>query len=345
MSPRTSTHVHKHVYTPRRKPNQSLTHRTTQDAAAQRARRLRRKALAAKVVAHWKSFARQGIAEARARAHADRRPPRRALARWRAGAAALRTARLRRAADAGRRRFLAESRGFAKWRAVARASAAARAASRDSARCARAHRARVLATSALRRWHEAASLAAARRGMEEAVLRAWASGRVYSGLAGLRRHALKRRLGLFLLDRGMTGRRRLLGRKGLAALEAALLRAGGERDLVAEALTGRVRVALARWVRRASVLRARKAIRAEEASFVLLCCVLFRLSLANRGMSIPSALCFWRGLMPHQIARSVGVLCIQQAKNVRHKPDLALFRFFETRRVLHRNNVKFFETF
>eukprot|EP00752_Nemacystus_decipiens_P012979 g11485.t1 len=234
-------------------------------AAAQRARRLRRKTLAARVVAHWKSFAREGIAEARARAHAAKLPQRRALARWRAGAGALRSARLGRAADAGRRRFLAESRGLARWRAVARASAASRTATRDAGRRARAHRARVLATLALRRWLEAASLAAARRGMEEAALRAWASGRVYSGLAGLRRHALKHRLGLFLVDRGLAGRRRLLGRKGLAALEAALMQARGEKDLIAEALAGRVRAALARWGRRASVLRARKAIRDEEA--------------------------------------------------------------------------------
>lgn len=258
----TSTHGEKTV-----KLLHALTHRTPQEAAAaQRVRRLRRKALAARVVAHWKSFAREGIAEARARAHAARSPPRRALARWWASATALRAVRLRRAADAGRRRFLAESRGFAKWGAVARASAASRAASRDSGRRACAHRARVLAASALRRWRETASLAAARRGMEEAALRAWASGRVYSGLAGLRRNALKHRLGLFLLDRGLAGRRRLLGRKGLAALEAALLQAGGERDLVAEALAGRVRAALARWGRRTSVLRARRAIRAEEAS-------------------------------------------------------------------------------
>lgn len=259
-------------------------------AAAQRARRLRRKALATSVVAHWKSFAREGIAKARARAHADKFPPRRALARWRAGAAALRAARLRRAADAGRRRFLAESRCLATWRAVARASAAARAATRDSGRRTRAHRARVLATAALRRWREAASLATARRGMEEAALRAWASGRVYSGLAGLRRHALKHRLGLFLLDRGMAGRRRLLGRKGLAALEAALLRAGGERDLAAEALAGRVRAALARWGRRVSVLRARRAIRAEEVKGVVVVFVFVPCFFWQRRCMSPSAL-------------------------------------------------------
>lgn len=222
--------------------------------------------MAAKVVAHWKSFAREGIAEARARAHASTAPQRRALARWRLGAAALRSARLLRAADAGRRRFLGESRGFAAWKAAARAGAAARSARRASGRVARAHRSRVLATAALHRWRGAASLAAARRGVEGAALRAWASGRLYSGLAGLRRNALKHRLGLFLLDRGESGRRRLLGRKGIAALEAALLRAAGERDVVAEAVAGRARAALARWVRRASVLRARRAVRAEEAS-------------------------------------------------------------------------------
>lgn len=268
-------------------PSHARTYQTTQEAAAQqRTRRLRRKALAARVVAHWKSFAREGIAEARARAHADNFPPRQALARWRAGAAALRSARLRRAADAGRRRFLAESRALSTWRGAARASSTARTASRESGRRTSAHRSRALAASAVRKWREAASLAAARRGMEEAALRAWASGRVYAGLAGLRRHALKHRLGLFLLDRGMIGRRRLQGRKGLAALEAALLRAGGERDLVAEALAGRVRAALARWGRRASVLRARKAVRDEEASLFCLLLLFFwsvRVSVPKMG--------------------------------------------------------------
>lgn len=250
-------------------PSQSHPIIPSQDVTAQRARRLRRKALAQKVVAHWKSFAWEGIAEARARAHASTLPQRRALVRWHRSAAALRAGRLRRAADAGRRRFLGESRGFAAWRAATRAGAAARRAGRESARAAAAHRSHALATAALRRWRGAASLAAARRGMEDAALRAWASGRLYSGLAGLRRNALKQRLGLFLLDRGASGRRRLLGRKGLAGLEAALLRAAGERDVVAEAVAGRARAALARWVRRASVLRARRAVRAEEASLLL----------------------------------------------------------------------------
>lgn len=236
-------------------------------AAQQRARRRRRKRLAEKVVARWKSFAREGIAEARARAHASTNPQRRALARWRAGAAALRSRRLLHgsAAAAGRRRFLAESRGLAAWAAAARAGAAARRAGRDAGRVALAHRSRAVATTALHRWRGAASLAAARRGMEAAALRAWASGRVYSGLAGLRRNALKHRLDVFLLDRGVVGRRRLLGLRGFAALEAAVLRAAGDRDVDAEAVAGRVRAALALWGRRASVLRARRAVRAEQA--------------------------------------------------------------------------------
>ncbi|CAM9170084.1 unnamed protein product [Scytosiphon promiscuus] len=243
-----------------------------QDIAAKRARRLRRKRLAEKVVAHWKSFAREGIAEARARAHASAAPTRRALARWRAGAAALRSSRLRRSADAGRRRFIAESRGFATWAAAARANrdrrhrlqtAAARSGKPGSLRPGRSAAA-LSAARALNVWRDFTSLRTARRGMEVAALRTWASGRLYAGLAGLRRSALKHRLDAFLIARGDAARRRLLGLRGLGALRTAVLRASGERDVAAEAVAWRARATLARWGRRVSVLRARRAILAEQ---------------------------------------------------------------------------------
>ncbi|CAM9402883.1 unnamed protein product, partial [Ectocarpus sp. 12 AP-2014] len=156
----------------RRQQQGELASAALDDAAAQqRLRRLRRKRLAEKVVAHWKDFAREGIAEARARAHASAAPRRRGLTRWRAGATALRSARHRRMADAGRRRFLAESRGFAAWLAAMRAARDRR--RREEARAAAAAVAaaaaeRVLtkmARSSLHRW---AAWAAGRRARRDA---------------------------------------------------------------------------------------------------------------------------------------------------------------------------------
>ncbi|CAM9238860.1 unnamed protein product [Ectocarpus sp. 13 AM-2016] len=136
-------------------------------AAQQRLRRLRRKRLAEKVVAHWKDFAREGIAEARARAHASAAPRRRGLTRWRAGATALRSARHRRTADVGRRRFLAESRGFAAWLAATRAARDRRRREEAGAAAVAAVAAeRVLtkmARSSLHRWATWASVRRARR--------------------------------------------------------------------------------------------------------------------------------------------------------------------------------------
>ncbi|CBJ26772.1 expressed unknown protein [Ectocarpus siliculosus] len=141
-------------------------------AAQQRLRRLRRKRLAEKVVAHWKDFAREGIAEARARAHASAAPRRRGLTRWRAGATALRSTRHRRTADAGRWRFLAESRGFATWLAATRATRDRRRREETAAAAAAAAKAaaaeRVLtkiARSSLQRW---AAWAAGRRARRDA---------------------------------------------------------------------------------------------------------------------------------------------------------------------------------
>ncbi|CAM9507845.1 unnamed protein product, partial [Ascophyllum nodosum] len=85
---------------------------------ARRARRLRRKRLAEDVVARWKHFAWEGIAEARARTFAASAPRRRALARWRAAISTSRASHLRMAAAGARRRFIVESHGLARWVAV-----------------------------------------------------------------------------------------------------------------------------------------------------------------------------------------------------------------------------------
>lgn len=263
-----------------------------QDATLRRARRLRRKRLAQGVVAHWKRFAMEGIADARARAHAsDARTQRRALARWRRGVDEMRSRRLWSTAAAGRRRFLAESRGFSTWLAATRASrerrllrsvaaaaagaealqtaagiaaasrgfrrwrafATAARARRKSARCARAHDARGRATLALHRWRGHAAVAAARRGVEAAAVRAWAAGRLCFGLAALRRHAERRRLGSASRDRADRARRRLLGTRGLCTLEDAVLTRERERDIVAGVEAGRARAALLVWARWAAL--------------------------------------------------------------------------------------------
>eukprot|EP00904_Undaria_pinnatifida_P006700 jgi/Undpi1/315/HiC_scaffold_1.g00311.m1 len=263
-----------------------------EDATLRRARRLRRKRLAQGVVAHWKRFAMEGIADARARAHAsDARTQRRALARWRRGVDEMRSRRLWSTAAAGRRRFLAESRGFSTWLAATRASrerrllrsvaaaaagaealqtaagiaaasrgfrrwrafATAARARRKSARCARAHDARGRATLALHRWRGHAAVAAARRGVEAAAVRAWAAGRLCFGLAALRRHAERRRLGSASRDRADRARRRLLGTRGLCTLEDAVLTRERERDIVAGVEAGRARAALLVWARWAAL--------------------------------------------------------------------------------------------
>lgn len=248
------------------------------------------------MVAHWKRFAMEGIADARARAHTSgARAQRRALARWRGEVDKLRSRRLRRMAAAGRRRFLAESRGFAAWLAATRASrerrllhaaaaatavagalqtaagsaavsrglrrwrafAVATRARRNGARCARAHHARGLATLALHHWRGQAAVGTARRGVEAAAVRAWAAGRLCSGLAALRRHAERRRIGSSSHDRADRARLRLLGAKGLNALEGTVLRRAGERDIAAAVVAGRARASLRLWARRAAARAAR----------------------------------------------------------------------------------------
>lgn len=270
----------------------------TQNLAGRRARRLRRKRLAEKVVAHWKRFAREGIAAARARTHAVVAPRRRAFIRWRAAAAALRARRHARTADAGRCRFLAESRGITTWAAAVRASrerrlrqaaatapppldqrggvyavralhrwqsaVVARRSLRALERVARVHDARTRATVALDLWRGAAAVAVARRALETAALRAWAAGRLRCGLASLRHYAMRGRRLEELRSREASARRRLLALRGVGALDAAMLKAAGERDIAAEVEAGRARAALRRWRVGAEASRARATKLAEK---------------------------------------------------------------------------------
>lgn len=104
----------------------------------------------------------------------------------------------------------------------------------------------------------------ARREVEEAVLRAWAAGRLRCGLAGLLRHLGRSRRNKALGEQAVGGRRRLLAGKGLGALDFAILRAAAGRDLAAEAEAARVRAALRRWWRRAQESRVRAAARAKQ---------------------------------------------------------------------------------
>lgn len=110
-------------------------------------------------------------------------------------------------------------------------------------------------------------MSAARRGVEEAALRAWAAVRAHRGLVALRRQALRRRLSALLRSRAVAARRRLLGRRGFGAFDAALLRSAGERDVAAEAEAGRARAALARWRRRAKTRKMLRAARTEQVLF------------------------------------------------------------------------------
>lgn len=262
--------------------------------------------MAQKVVEHWKQFAREGIAHARARTYAGVAPQRRALARWRSVTAAVRVRHFQRTADAGRRRYLAESRALITWAAVTRASrdrrrrsaaavsaaaaealrslvgrasaaralrrwretVAARRAQLAAGRTARAHHARAQATFALYQWCGLTQVADARRGVEGAALRAWAAGRLHRGLASLKRQALKGQLEVILRDRAARTRERLLGLKGIRAFEAFLLRAAAERDVVAEAEAGRARTALRRWQREALASRMRRAARTEQVKYI-----------------------------------------------------------------------------
>lgn len=148
-----------------------------------------------------------------------------------------------------------------------RVEVASRRALRMAGRTARAHSARARATSALYHWSGAVVVSAARRGVEEAALRAWAAVRAHRGLVALRRHALRRRLSVLLRSRAVAARRRLLGRRGFGALDAALLRSAGERDFAAEAEAGRARAALLRWRRRAKTRKTLRAARAEQVLF------------------------------------------------------------------------------
>lgn len=266
----------------------------------------------------WKHFAWEGIAAARARAHASVAPGRRALVRWRAVVAASRKRALRRTADAGRRRFLAESCALAVWLKATRAarerrerlaiasahsperrgfgssglsrSARARAAHafrrwrltvaarrslQAAARIARTHDARVRAVSALERWRGTTVVALARRGVEAAVLRAWAAGRRRCGLASWRHYHGSAQRNQELGDRAIVARRHLLALKGFGVLNAAMLEAAGARDVAAEAEAGRVRAALRRWRRkaRATCVRAVACTEQVTAWDVSTCCV------------------------------------------------------------------------
>lgn len=271
-------------------------HVPIQDLAEQRARRLRRKRLAQKVVAHWKHFAREGIAAARARAYASTAPRRRALTRWRAAVTAARDDALRRTAAAGRRRYLAESRAVASWAAKTRAarehrlrhnpevggldhSTAARArralgrwrstaevrrSARAAERAARAHNARRRATLMLHRWRGATEVAMARREVEAAVLRAWAAGRLRCGFTALGRQVVRGRRNEEWRARAVAARRRRLASRGLSALGVAIARATAWRDRVAKADGVRARLALRRWQRRTGEAQTRTKARAEQ---------------------------------------------------------------------------------
>lgn len=275
-----------------------------QELSNQRARRLRRKLLAKRVVAHWKNFAREGIAAARARSHASRAPQRRALARWRAAVFSLRARRVARIADTARRRFLAESRGLATWAAATRAKRehrlrreatvagwaegaglglshpegiraahalrrwraelAKRRESRAAESAASAHHARRSAAVAFATWRRAVAEGADRHRVETIALKAWAKVRLRRGLAALRRHAERSRWDGTLRRRADAVRDRVLALKGLGALDTSVLTAVRLRDAAAQVEASRVRTALQRWRVAAMSSRALKTVLAEQ---------------------------------------------------------------------------------
>lgn len=268
---------------------------------AQRARRLRRKLLAENAVAQWKHFAREAIAEVRARAFIASAPKRRVLVRWRSAVTASRDARRLASTAVARRRFLAESRGFSTWVAATREArkrrsyniskvtpitetlrtragrarvsrvlrqwqtvVSVRRGAKSSLSVALGHCARRRATLSLCRWRSVATVAEARRRLEVAALKAWAAGRVRCGMASLTNFAAKQRCDSLLHERAANAHVRLLGLRGIRGLRVALRRTAAERDVAGKIASWQARVTLSRWRWWVGEVKARRAVRTEK---------------------------------------------------------------------------------